>query len=142
MKKKSEKEKNEDAIRKAVREQLSAKPAPPNDRGNRTRRTTAGIWARPHHSDALGVNPDQIEEATKALRAQGVMADFDKEGRCIITSEKQRREVAKACGLWDGRDGYHGGKKGGRDSRPELTGRQKEEVKREFRRRVDRGEFD
>lgn len=139
-KKKTEKEKSEDAIREAIRAQLTAKPAPPKDHGNRTRRTTAGIWVRPHHSDALGVNPDQIEEATAHLRANGVMADFDEQGRCIITSEKQRREVAKACGLWDGAHGYHGGRD--EEGRRQLTGREKERRKQEFRRAVERGEYD
>lgn len=129
---KSEKEKNDDAIRAAVRAQLTAKPEPPKDHGNRKRRTTAGLWVRPFHSDALGVNPDQIPEAREALRAQGIMADFDKDGRCIVTSEKQYQQIAKACGLKTGRDGYDNTK----------TGRDLQRERDEFRRRVERGDFD
>ena len=127
----SEKEKNQDAMRAASRALLTAKPETPV-REN-VQRLTAGLWARPFHSDALGVHPDQIPEATQALRSAGVMADFDKEGRLIVTSDKQYREAAKACGLWDGRDGYGGGKQ---------TGRDRERSKQEFRKAVMRGDYD
>jgi hypothetical protein len=131
MAKKSEAEKNRDALLKATKELLTARPAP-TKHSTKQRLTTAGLWARPHHSDALGVNPDQIPEATKALRAQGIMADFDSEGRCIITSDKQFQQVAKACGLKTGRDGYD----------HVRSGRDNERGKEEFRRRVERGDFD
>jgi hypothetical protein len=93
-----------DEIRAQIKAQLTAAPKA-KSRPNR-QRLSAGLWARPFHSDSLGCNPEQIEETRANLRAHGVMADFDEEGRCIITSDKQYREVAKASGLWDGRDGY------------------------------------
>lgn len=130
--KRTEKEKNQDAMREASRRLLSAKPAPPKDHGNRKVLKSAGLWARPFHSDALGVSPDQIPEATRALRSQGIMADFDDQGRCIITSDKQYQEVAKACGLKTGRDGYD----------HVRSGRDNERAKEEFRRAVERGDFD
>jgi hypothetical protein len=54
------------------------------------------------------VNPNQIEEARAHLRANGITAEFDKDGRCIVTSDKQFRDVAKACGMWTGAHGYEG----------------------------------
>lgn len=120
-----------DDIRNALRKQLCAKPDVPRH-SHKQRRTSAGLWARPFHSDALGVSPDQIGEATEALRKQGVMADFDKEGRCIITSDKQYQQVAKACGLKTGRDGYDN----------VQSGRDNERGRQQFRDAVERGEYD
>lgn len=129
---KSEHEKNQDALKAAIRRQLTAKPEPPKDHGNKKRLTTAGLWVRPFHSDALGVNPDQIPEAREALRARGITADFDEQGRCIVTSEKQYQQIAKACGLKTGRDGYDNVK----------SGRDIQRGRDELRRRIERGEFD
>ena len=121
-----------DEMRSSIKNLISAKPKPSENKNQR--RTSAGLWARPYHSDALGVSPDQIPEAIAALKSQGITADFDKEGRCIVTSEKQFRKVAKACGLWNGRDGY------GIPGTP--TGRDRERAKAEFRRAIERGDFD
>lgn len=137
MSKKSEKEKNHDAIKAAQKAMLTAKPKAKH-RPNVSRRS-AGLWVRPHASDALGVSPEQIPAATAALRAQGVTADFDKEGRLLVTSDKQFREAAKACGLWNGRDGY-----GSQDSDGNRvpTGREREQEKQRFRQAVERGDYD
>ena len=94
-----------DEVRVQIKAQLTARPAP-KVRPNKSRRTSAGLWARPFHSDALGCSPGQVEETRAHLRANGVMADFDEDGCCILTSDKQFREVARASGLYDGRDGY------------------------------------
>lgn len=126
-----------DEIRAHIKAQLTAQPTPAS-RPNKQRRTNAGLWVKPFHSDSLGCAPDQVEETIAHLRANGVMADFDKQGRCIITSNKQFREVAKASGLYDGRDGY-----GTRDDEGQkiMTGREqgegqrrlKEELRKELR---------
>jgi len=34
------------------------------------------------------------------------LADFDPQGRLVITSERQYRQAAKAVGMFTGRDGY------------------------------------
>ena len=126
-----------DEIRKSIKAQLTAKPKEKEAR--RSRRTTAGLWVRPFASDALGVNPEQIEEATKALRAAGVMADYDKQGRLVVSSDEQYRKAAKARGLWNGARGY-----GCQDSEGNrvLTGRDRERAKDEFRRAVANGDYD
>jgi len=126
-----------DDIRAAINGQLTAAPGPSNK--TRERRTSSGLWARPFASEALGVSPDQIPEATEALRKAGVTAEFDKEGRCIVSSDKQFREVAKACGMWDGRDGF--GSKDPETGQRHLTGREIEQRKQEFRDAVERGDY-
>lgn len=138
MAKKSEKEITQDLMRKASKAMLTARPAPKQTA--RQRLKSNGLWSKPFHSDALGVNPDQIPEATKALRAAGVMADFDRDGKLIVTSDKQFRLAAKSCGLWSGRDGYGGGQT--TDGQRVPTGREIENKKQEFRAAVARGEYD
>ena len=118
-----------DAVRDFTRALLTARPSiKPSQFEGRKYRTS--LWNRPFASNALGVNPDQIPEARAALRARGCTADFDSEGRCIVTSEKQFREVAKASGLWNGRDGF--AVKGESDQRI-LTGRDREYARRELK---------
>ena len=134
----TEKEKNEDAIRAAVRTLLTTAPPPRPSSKSGSRNHSA--WARPHASEALGVNPKQIPEATQALRASGVMADFDKQGRLLVTSDNQFRKAAKSCGLWTGRDGYGGGQT--EDGHRVMTGRELEHRKQEFRAAVARGDYD
>ena len=124
-------------MRDNIKNLISAKPKPSKNKNKR--RTSAGLWVKPHHSDALGVNPEQIPEAKAALKAHGITAEFDKEGRCIVTSEKQFRQVAKACGMWTGRDGYGVQTSDGNRA---PTGRDREKAKAEFRRAVERGDFD
>ena len=132
----SEKERAMDAARKLQRAMLTAPPAHVK---KRSRKNTGGTGLK-FASESLGVNPDQIPEATKALRAAGVMADFDKEGRLLVSSTKQYRDAAKACGLWTGRDGYGGGTDA--DGRRIATGRENERRKQEFRDAVSRGDYD
>lgn len=121
-----------DEIRAAIHDQLTAPPARAAEHAK-----ASDYKFMPHASEALGVSPEQIPEATANLRAHGCMADFDSDGRVIITSEKQFREVAKASGLWNGRDGY-----GVRDSdgRQVYTGRELQRKRAEFRRAVLAGE--
>lgn len=137
---KSEKEKNEDVIRAATKAMLTARPAAPPDHGNRQCRTACGAWTRPHHSESLAVNPEDIESAKKEYAAKGVSVDFDKHGRAIITSARHYHKVAKAMGLFHGAHGY--GPPGPDGEKRALTGRGAEEAKAEFRRRVASGEYD
>lgn len=122
----------QDAIKAAIRAQLSAKPEPPKDHGNRKRLTTAGLWARPFASDALGVNPDQVAKANEELRKHGCTAEYNSKGQLVATSQKQYDQVAKISGLKTGRDGYDHVK----------SGRDVERQKEEFRRAVERGDYD
>ena len=86
-------------------------------------RCSTAMW--PYHSEALGVDPSQIPEATAHLRQHGVMADFDPQtGAMVASSEKQVRDAAKASGLFNGRDGY-----GVPDAEGNMTGTGREPVK-------------
>lgn len=127
-----------DDIRAAIKAQLTATPQAAVNPA-RQRRTSSGLWARPFASDALGVNPTQIEAARAALRARGITADFDKSGRCVVTSDKQYREVAKAVGIWNGRDGYGIRREDGERG---YTGREAERAKQELRKAVLSGQID
>ena len=123
-----------DEMRASIKAQLTAHPGKTG-----TSAKASDYKFTPHASDALGVSPSQIPEATAQLRAHGCMVDFDKSGRAIITSERQYKEVAKASGMWNGRDGF-----GVRDSddRPVYTGRELQRKRREFREAVLRGEVE
>lgn len=126
-----------DAMRESIKKQLTAVPRTKTT--TKQRLNSAGLWVRPFASEALGVHPDQIPEATEALRKQGVTADFDSEGRLLITSDAQYRKAAKAAGLWDGARGYgHQDADGNRV----LSGREQERAKEQFRQAVARGDYD
>lgn len=60
----------------------------------------------PYYSSAMAVDPSEIETVQEQLRRQGVLAEFDKQGRPIITSAKQHAALATAMGMKTGRDGY------------------------------------
>ena len=60
-----------------------------------------GIW-----SQALGVNSNQIAEATAAMNEAGLPATFDRVGRLHITSRKYRNQVLKFMGMHDKEAGY------------------------------------
>lgn len=127
-----------DDIRAAIKAQLTAVPKPSERAKHVQRRTTAGLWARPFHSDALGVSPSQIEEQREYYRKHGIDLDFDSQGRAIITGPDQYRKACKASGLWSGAQGY------GLPNR-ELTGRgkaQERERLKEHLRRIERGDYD
>jgi len=125
----SEKEKNHDAKMDAARGLLlgGGGPKTPTRQiiGKKAAKATrtGNIYATGYHSDALGVNPEQISEATAALRANGVMNDFDPEtGACIITSPNDHKKVARATGMYSGRDGFDIKND---DGNSDLTGRAK-----------------
>lgn len=73
---------------------------------NFKRQKRNGLWSKSYASEALGVHPDQVTEARDRLRRCGVSVDFDKGGRAIITSNKHFKDVARASGLYNGKDGY------------------------------------
>lgn len=93
----------DDTIRKAIRAQLTARPSRKSAAQANAYRFNNG---HSYASDALGVHPSQIKEASETLRSHGVNVDFDKEGRAIIDSDKQYRDIGKATGMFSGRDGW------------------------------------
>lgn len=120
-----------DEMRKEIRHQLVGS-AP--RKGKRTRIPRDGnYFALPRASEALGVSPDQIPEATEHLRKSGIFADFDKKGRCLVTSHQQATDIATACGMRSGRDGYavkdH-------DGHEKLTGRQQHLERERLKRQI------
>lgn len=58
-----------------------------------------GGW--PKWSDALGVNPMQIEEARKFHESHGIPAEFGPNGQMKILSMKHQRDVMRLAGLHD-----------------------------------------
>ena len=131
----SEKEKQHDAKMAAAKAMLLGGRGPKTTtrqvigKPSRGRSKTGNVYATGYHSDALGVSPGQIPEATAALRAHGVMNDFDpKTGACIITSPNDHRKVARATGLNTGRDGFDVKDSEGRS---DLTGKRKVMARRE-----------
>lgn len=130
----------DDNMRAEIRRQLVGATPPKSARAGR-KGGWAGGWARPYASDALGVSPEQIPEATAHLRSHGITANFDADGCCLITSSKQFQDVAKATGMKDGRDGYEVRNV---DGIKMLTGnrhiQEREAFKRQLRRAIDKGE--
>jgi hypothetical protein len=93
-----------DEMRASIKASLVATPSRKTSNTKRSHyRYNKG---RPHASDALGVHPDQVQEYRDHLKKHGVTAEVKVDGRVMIESDKQFREVAKAGGLWNGRDGY------------------------------------
>ena len=117
-----------DDIRNAIHKQLTSAPKQKSNVVARTYRFNNG---HSYASDALGVHPSQVKEASKALRAQGVCVDFTEDGRAIIESEKQYRDIGRATGMWNGRDGWEPTNYNGKQI---ATGRNPVERRREARR--------
>lgn len=92
-----------DAIRATLKSQATAAPRSSKNPKRNTYRFNHG---RIYKSDALGVGPDQVEEYREHLRKHGIAADVYPDGRVGIESERQWKEIAKAGGLWNGRDGF------------------------------------
>ncbi len=65
--------------------------------GMKTKSMTPSAW--PIVSESLGINPDQVPEAMAADKKRGVTAEFDREGRPIMTSPEHFKQYAKQCGL-------------------------------------------
>lgn len=60
----------------------------------------------PYYSSAMAVDLSEVEEVQKRLKKQGVFAEFDRQGRPVITSTKQHAALAEAMGMKTGRDGF------------------------------------
>jgi hypothetical protein len=61
----------------------------------------------PMKSDAMGINPDEIEHARAAAIAMGVPTDFDPEsGEAIFTGPAHRKKYCEAMGVLDWEGGY------------------------------------
>jgi hypothetical protein len=65
---------------------------------------TPGAW--PMLSDALGVHPDQIRDASAEAAAMGVPTQFASDGRAIITSREHRKQLCQVYGFFDKSAGY------------------------------------
>ena len=61
------------------------------------------------HSDALGVHPEQIQEARENAIEKGVPTEFLPDGRVIFTSRSHRRAYLQAYGYHDKNGGYGDG---------------------------------
>jgi len=133
------KENDTSSILAAAKKIMTGRPAPglPIRKiiGKPAKRRRGNPWAGGYRSDALGVNPDQIPEARAALRAQGVCVEFDKDGCAIMESERQYKDVARATGMWTGRDGFQvPDGSGGRCH----TGREAENERKNLEKAIDR----
>ncbi len=60
----------------------------------------------PLHSEAMGVNPDQIPEAVQNAKERGVPTDFDAQGRAIFTDRSHRKKFLQAHQMHDKDGGY------------------------------------
>ena len=60
----------------------------------------------PMHSDALGVNPSQAQEAYEESIKMGCPTTFDKDGCAVLTSARHRKKYAEANGMRDNNAGY------------------------------------
>lgn len=57
-------------------------------------------FRRPQHSDALAVNPRQVEAARKFCKDRGVPTDYTPRGSPIITSPAHQKAHAKIRGFF------------------------------------------
>lgn len=60
----------------------------------------------PMESDAMGVHPDQVAEATAHMASVGVPTEFTKTGAAVLTSKGHRKAHAEARGFFDRNGGY------------------------------------
>ena len=64
----------------------------------------AGVGGKagwPVLSDAMGVHPDQRQEAYEESVALGVPTEYNSKGQAVVTSESHRRKLAKGLQLHD-----------------------------------------
>jgi hypothetical protein len=57
-------------------------------------------------SDAAGVAPSQVKEATDHSRKIGIPTEFTPDGQAIFTSRSHRKRYLEAVGLFDRNGGY------------------------------------
>ena len=70
-----------------------------------------GNW--PMESEALGVLPSQVKEASEYAEKIGVPTRFTAEGSAIFSSAKHRKDYAEAHGFYDKQGGYSDPQTGG-----------------------------
>lgn len=66
---------------------------------------TSKSW--PRLSDAMGVNPNQREEAQRKSIEQGVPTEFTKDGRAVIRNNAHQRDLQRALGMVNNNAGYN-----------------------------------
>ncbi len=66
--------------------------------------TATSSW--PMKSYNLGCTPAEIPKMKKFLRSKGVKAEFTSDGRCIVNSEKHKKQITQARGMFDYSGGY------------------------------------
>ena len=55
----------------------------------------------PIHSEAMGIEPEDIPQAVEILKSKGVSTEYTKTGEPIIRSANHLREHAQAMGFYD-----------------------------------------
>lgn len=60
----------------------------------------------PIFSKALGVHPEQVQEANEHARRIGVPTEHTKDGKAILTDRAHRKRYLKAMGFRDNDAGY------------------------------------
>lgn len=70
----------------------------------RTVRAHRGKW--PIICDAMAVNPEDIKRAKAIAKRAGVHTEYTATGEPILTSQKHRRDHARAMGFYDRNAGY------------------------------------
>lgn len=79
----------------------------------RRKKVTGGILTMkqrakyPIHSEAMGVNVEDIPKAQEVLRRAGVNTQYDGAGRPILESPSHRKKHCEALGFYD-RNGSYG----------------------------------
>ncbi len=64
-----------------------------------------GHW--PILSEALGVHPEQVQEANQRNKAAGIAVEYNRKGQAVIPSRGERRKLMDLEGVHD-RDGGYG----------------------------------
>ena len=114
-------------LRANIKAMLTATPAPKHPTRHVIASDGKGQVAKsgnpnwPFASEAMGVSPDQIEDAKAELTAHGLSVDFTPDGRPIATSARHFHNIAKAMGMFHGAHGYGQIDESGR---PVNTGRE------------------
>jgi len=67
-------------------------------------RDTPSNW--PLESDAAGVHPDQAKEYGDYLREKGVPTEIRENGNPVFTSQRHRKLVCQATGMYDRNASY------------------------------------
>lgn len=75
-------------------------------------------WSRPIESDAMAVHPKQIAEVMERNKRHGLTCEYNTEdGRPILTSREQRRQLMKIEGFHDN-SGSFGDETGNSTTKP------------------------